>query len=284
MLKKSRLSRLFQFLPCLFLLTLAAQAAEKQPSQFARFSFESDSVTLHEPVILEFTVHNEGEAVLHLNLGRDRRARFLLFLTMPSGERIELHSTFREGFSRVGDIDIAPGETYRQQLILNRWFEFKDTGRYTLEAGLRNEDAGRRDGTSPGELFFSGALNIEARDVSALSKRCEALARAVEESSSYEPAQQAALTLSYVTDDVAVPYLRRVLLSGKLVEPIALEALGRIGDHQAVSVIRLGLDLKDDDKAAMTRSIMLSIQDNTTDPNLKEEIQTILKSDPAKSS
>ena len=105
---------------------------------------------------------------------------------------------------------------------------------------------------------------------------CVALAAQVERSSSYFAAAQAALTLSYVRDSVAVPYLRRVLFSGKLVEPIAINGLENIKDSAAIGVLAESLTLKSTDTSMLARAALERIQKQTSDFQVRQAIDRAL--------
>jgi hypothetical protein len=108
---------------------------------------------------------------------------------------------------------------------MDGWMDFTATGHYEIEARLAKPIYSEADDPVGGEEVSRVELDVTPRSELVLAKRCEALAGQVEAFASYESVAQFALALSHVTDPVALPYLRRVLLAKKLVEPIAIEGL-----------------------------------------------------------
>lgn len=79
--------------------------------------------------------------------------------------------------------------------------------------------------------------------------------------------------LEYISDPIAVPFLARVLdARERLVGPQIIDALAKIADPQAVSVIIAHLNSKDADTASYARSALTSIDASTSDPTVKAMI------------
>jgi hypothetical protein len=159
---------------------------------------------------------------------------------------------------------------------MDGWMDFTATGHYEIEARLAKPIYSEADDPVGGEEVSRVELDVTPRSELVLAKRCEALAGQVEAFASYESAAQAALALSHVTDPVALPYLRRVLLAKKLVEPIAIEGLEKIASADAVQALSLGLKIEYNDTAVLSRAALLRIESQTPDPTIKKEITRIL--------
>lgn len=81
-------------------------------------------------------------------------------------------------------------------------------------------------------------LRILPRSLERLRSVCEELTEAAVRPDSSETALAGALRLSFVVDPVAVPYLERVLKESYFGKELAVQGLGRIGNAEAVRVLR----------------------------------------------
>jgi HEAT repeat protein len=115
-----------------------------------------------------------------------------------------------------------------------------------------------------------------------LSQVCDRLTRQIERSSSVREAREAALALAGISEPLAVPYLERALVSGKYIETIAIDALGKIGDGSAVRVLTAVVNespqwIPDPNTTVGSRSlrayrVLKEIAATTTDDALRQEI------------
>jgi hypothetical protein len=254
------------------------QAAAQQPSMGFELNIEIDpaDLTLHEPIVLGLGLTNDTKDALQIDLGRGRIENLLFSITSPDGTVQQLPQLRRSGFNRVGTLTINPGQSYHQQIVLNEWFSFNDVGKYNI--ALRLAKPASADGrTIANSGSASVRLEVQPRNEAILSGRCQELARAVETSISYEDAANSALALSYVNDPAAVPSLKRVLRSNKLVEPIAIEGLERIANKEAVNTLLPVANMNENNTAALARAALLRIQAKTSDKAVKELILRELK-------
>jgi hypothetical protein len=200
------------------------------------YSLAKSQVTLHEPVILTFTVKNSLTQAVNLDLGADRKQNFIFTIKQPDGTTIQLPQLRREGISRMGRLSVDPGKTYTQEILLNEWYEFPMIGKYELSARLA-KPMQNSEGASIEPAEFHSTLDIQPRNAERLEQIAAGLADQVSASSSYEEAAQAALKLSYINDPVAVPYMGKVLSSNHMVEAIAIAGLERVGDEEAIHAL-----------------------------------------------
>jgi hypothetical protein len=254
-----------------------AQDTHKKSLRGVSISYSCpQQLVLMQPVILTLNIENESPEKVELDLGQDRKGGFSFTVTTPSGTKLSLPEYSRDGISRVGKLSIRSGQSYSQNLLLNEWYTFSEPGKYQLEGHLNNPVVvGNEAERDPG---FHATVEMSPKDNLALEKTCAALAKQIDESNSYEEAAAATLTLSYIKEPLAVPYLRRALLSHKLVEPLAIAGLERIGDETAVQVLFEGLRLEDRDTVVLSRSALQGIQNRTPDRDLRQEIQRGLTS------
>ena len=83
---------------------------------------------LFDPLYAIFSVQNNTGEVIQLDLGLDRKEAFEFSITSPDGA---VHQTGKlqhdpdGGFGAIGNVSIAPGQTYSQRLLLNEWYDFR---------------------------------------------------------------------------------------------------------------------------------------------------------------
>lgn len=241
------------------------------------FSLESARLTLHEPVLLYFTVTNGLSYPIKFDLGQDRKERFLLTVTQPDGATIKLPQLRRDGISLIGTVSLEAGNSYTQRLLLNEWFEFSVAGKYEIAAELENPILAY-NGTKL-KAAYQSLINFEIvpRSAERLTQVCMSLVKRITNSISYEAAAEAALALSYIKDPIAVPYLREAVTAGRMVEPIAITGLERIGDAEAAGVLISILENGGQETAALARFALSRIEQKTSDSMLKTRIKRILQ-------
>jgi hypothetical protein len=258
-------------------------AGKLLPSSGVTLSYSAPTrqLTLHEPVIITFRVVNQTSLPINLDLGQDRKWGFLFAITKPDGVKLDFPAIIHEGIAIPGEVSVKSGDTLTQDLLINEWYDFPLPGKYVLQGRLAKPIAinnGSRYETDPG---FRAELEIGPSDELTLAKTCEALTNQIEASNSFEQAADAARTLSYIEDPIAVPYLRRALFSGRLVQPIAINALEKIANEAAVRVLIESLKVESvGDDRLLARYALVRIQKKTTDENLQREIDRALAGDP----
>jgi non-ribosomal peptide synthetase component F len=270
--------RTFVLVLCCSAIAFAAEArtvhfADK-PAIDVRFDFQDKVVSLHEPVVLLFKVHNGLSQPITVKVGALVRQYFDLVLTTPNGQ--VLHKDPFEGLVDIvtsgnGTVVIEPGDDYKEPLVMNKWFPFAAQGTYTLTSRLTS-DIETADGTFQAESR-TAQLRVNPRDPARLSKICEELEKQAEGAQTAEAARYPTLALSYVEDPIAVPYLARLLSSHALLSDTAVVGLARIGNDAAIEVLLSALnDSWGNIDDAATRSLA-QIQDRIADPRLKETVQ-----------
>ena len=139
----------------------------------------SNSFTLHEPVLFNFTINNTLSDQISVDLGHGHKANFLFTITRPDGSKVQVPPLIKEGFNSGGKISIMPGRTYNQRLVLNERFDFTNLGKYLVEVrmtGIVQTQKGTiiKPGTS-----YQTAIEIKPRDTEKLTRVCETLLQEV---------------------------------------------------------------------------------------------------------
>ncbi|HEV2380587.1 MAG TPA: hypothetical protein VG206_12435 [Terriglobia bacterium] len=210
-------------------------------------------LTLHEPVVLRFSVENTFAEALTLDLGWNRVGKFTVAIFRPDGLAAHPAHLRTGGVSRTPRVLLATGERYSQQLLLNEWYPFDELGDYRIEiefeGSIRRGPGTTLQGPPPREI----ALRVGPRDPAVLAETCQRLIkRAVGPDA--ESALGAAKELSYVLDGTAVPFLARLTREGPFVavtRPIALRGLNRIAAAEGVGAVVSRLDARDRDLAPL---------------------------------
>jgi hypothetical protein len=223
-------------------LVFAGSAGRAQTAQGntleVKFSAADSAPTLREPVYIDLTIRNHTGRALQVDLGHDTKANFEFSIGTPGGATVRPPRMLRGGIGRVGQVLVGSGQTYQQKILLNEWYQFQVPGNYVVEAKLVG-NVGPLDGALvKSEWSAQIPLHILPHNPERLRSVCEELTEAAVRPDSSEVALKAALTLSQVIDPVAVPYLERVLKESHFAKIRAIEGLARIGNSEALRILR----------------------------------------------
>ena len=220
----------------LHVLSLASWAECKEPVTVT-FELEQRIVTLREPVHVNFSVQNHTAEAVSFDLGFDKKEGFRLSIAQPDGSTTALPAYSRGGLGTSGLIEISPGTTYKQTILLDEIYVIKQVGEYTISAKL-SSPIQTSSGIKVQPIGWEAMkLSVLKRDAARLSAICEKLAKTAIEGE-HEAARSAAFDLRYVQDPVAIPALDGVL--GKAKSPMkedAVAGLVAIGNADAVGVL-----------------------------------------------
>ena len=242
------------------------------------FTLSQSSVTLHEPVFVNFSVRNKLSESIRLGLGHNRKSNFEFTIIDPAGSIISGQRPSEEGFGRVGDISLEPSEEYSQRLLVNEWYQFIEPGNYKIEIRLSKPLITMSGDLVKPELSGSLSLCIHPRDPKRLDQVCQDLYRIAIKFSNVEEATEAAFALSYISDPVAVPYLEKGMKETRLMWPYAIPGLARIADAEAIETLVSTMKSEDlESGASLARFFLNKLKEKIDNLELKEKIERALQ-------
>jgi hypothetical protein len=203
------------------------------------FTIPESKVSLHEPVYIQFSIHNGLSEDVRFDMGLDGKHNFEFSVKKPDGSlvRIPPHPYPSSVLGNPAErAPLAPGKTFTKTMLLNEWYQFPEPGRYVVEARLGGQ-VQTASGTPiapapPPEI----PIQVTPRDPERLKSVCEELTKKAMNLNSRE-ALQASYALGYVDDPIAVPFLGRVLEESFHGKTNAVNGLARIGGPEAVQVL-----------------------------------------------
>lgn len=248
----TRVRRGLQAAACGFLAVLSGMSATGHtsatpaPEVSISFACRGPSVTLHEPVYIDLTIRNGLSQAVTFDLGSNQEGNFQLLVIEPDGTRIVPPRIKVGGFQRVGTISLAPAGTFQQALLVNQWYQPSGPGSYELQVKIADFALKSESGAFLANQASSALLAVQVapRNPERLADVCQRLEKSALNAYSFQERGDAALALSYIADDVAVPYLGRVALSSPLLKQTALFGLARIANLEGLQQVvkRLGGD------------------------------------------
>jgi hypothetical protein len=267
---------------CVAVATLHRATPSKQLD--ISYEFKESEITLHEPLVLIFKVHNGLDQPVALDMGENNIQSFEFALISPRGQTIQGRHQRSMGLSTTtGNLPVEPGGDFKLELILNQWFELGALGKYLLTARLNTaiDTGGMSTAPHPAQSI---PFEIKPRDVNRLRKVCAELVSRVENAGGVEAEREPALELSYVNDPIAAPYLAEVLARHMLNYDLAIQGFERIGNDDAVEALLSALDDEYGDIAVLARRALTRMQDRISNPNLRETVRRALEKEPPPSS
>lgn len=213
-------------------------------------------VGLHEPIIVQFLLENWTAETIRFDLGFDRTRNFVVAVTRPDGAFVTTDAfpppKLDEG-GRIGRITLAPAERYADELVLNQWFPFDSAGTYQVGIRLATEiqlATGANLDTRTDGLV---TLEVGPRDEGILRRICQELADSVLSTQDVSAQLNAARTLSYVTDPLAVSYVMNVLAVTDVAQSLLIPGLVRIGTPHARAALSELAQSGDEGRSALAR-------------------------------
>lgn len=219
------------------------------------FVLPSEGVTLHEPVLLQFSIRNGLAEPIMFDLGKNRNSRFIFTIINPHGAARRVGPLSEIGFGAIGKITLAAGDTFRERLLFDLWFQFPEPGRYSLKPKLTLSVRSAAGTSIPVTNGSALLIEVKPRDPKRLEAVCDRLASAAV-SPDAGRALEAVAALSYVVDPVAVPFLAKAARRDDPIRNTAVEGLARVANAYGLDVVLSALGpervaLEPDVKAAL---------------------------------
>ncbi len=153
-------------------------------------------------------------------------------------------------------------------------------GKYKIEGQLVNPIKSEDGKILTTNSNFSVILDVLPENLEHLKKVSSQFVQQILQSGSYEERAEAALALGYVNDSIAVPYLQEALNSNKMIKPIVIKGLERIGDKNAVQALITIVNEKSEPETASLAKFSLSVIENkkSSSSEIKQTIKQFLRS------
>jgi len=210
---------------------LLSMAAQSQKVTVA-ISLEKNSVTLHEPVILDIDVTNPYSLSTHLDLGYDE-SWLSVAVRDPDGQTLNKETARREGMRFSNAVDIAPGASRVVMVLLNDWFTFDKAGNYWIDLTAAFPSGSVLKGAQFNTRLI---LAVAARDEGKLRLTCADLVRRLRDSHTASEAILAARALASVNDVAAIPFLAEAIERREFAG-MMINALARLGTSKATAAL-----------------------------------------------
>ena len=230
-----RISRLMATVLVVLSWSASAQTAQSATANVDVIFTAPTALTLGEPVVLGFELRNRAGRRVSFDVGEDRITKFRFELTGPDARRQSIVPTAPDAYEILLDTEIPPGRSYRQSLLLNRWFDFSKPGRYAISATF-NGAIGPGPSVVPGERTTQLVMDIQPRDEQRLRSVCADLDRTANANSGHAT-KQAAEALSYIRDDIAVPFLISVVTKKSWIGD-GIRGLERVNTPAAIAALQ----------------------------------------------
>lgn len=256
-------------------LTVAATTKAQEGALQINYSLLYDSVTLSEPVVMNITLHNQGDGPLRPDLGLDKIGALYLSVSDANGTRV-VHPPAPPSVVAGGKVSLGPGDTYQYQVMVSQWTAFDAVGTYAIMLHIQ------------GDLGLDGMARVNIQntpvtltvisvdDLSQLRDHCTAAAKQLEDAIDYRQAMQAANYLAHVNNPAAVPFISEGLLSKYKVAGMLVSGLERIGDASAVDALVQAMHAQNSETATVAKSALLRLQKATQDPGIQSAISQAL--------
>jgi len=249
-------------------------------TSFVSYSLSPDHVTLHEPIILKFSVINSSSESINVDLGFYLEENFLFTLKLPNGTFVRLPQRLPPdagGSSLVGMFSLEPGKAYSQTLFLNQWYDFAEPGKYEIAVRLTTPIVNQQGEAVGGTNESRVALEIAQRDPERLKQVCADLAAQIIAAGGTSYGQEPMIALGYVRDPIAIPYLEAALKPGPRLNARAVYALAKIGGDESADILirAMRTQSRKEDKE-LVRTALDKMREQSSDPLLKEKIEKAL--------
>lgn len=254
------------------------QTSQETPKIHVRASPKDLGIVLHQPVFVDLTIGNGYDQAIFLDLGANFREAFVFSIEFPNGTTQSIPAMQVEGLSLIGEVAVSPKAEYKQTLLLNEWFTPPTPGDYLVKGRIEGpatlEDGNRMTFNST----FQFKMTVMPEDIGSLEDVCKKIFGQLQRASNYAEAADAALALTYVNHSIATPFLKKAIISDKMVESVIINSLRVRGGSEAFEVLAFAIKEKpNSETAAQAISAMKWIEHHSADDDLKKEIKSFLQ-------
>jgi len=251
------------------------ESVEAQQLRGLRVEVAPDEQTyvLHAPVYVVVSVQNGLSQAVKFSFGRNNKSSFDFSLIVPDGRVIDVPhpKEWDSGLAGVSTQSLAPGETYKQRLLLNEWYDFSAPGAYTLQL---KTDASFQTATGRTVQPLPIAkimMRIGPRDDGQLGRVCRDLLALALADRPLQERVDASNALSRVQDPVAIPYLKEIIEKGfSSIQPYGFQGLSRIGNAEAIEILIANLSIRDPELQRKVVRELTNLESTTPDPAIED--------------
>jgi hypothetical protein len=257
----------------------ASHEAQELRSLRVELAAEESKYVLRAPVYALVSIQNGLSEAITFSFGRHGKSALEFSLTLPDARVIDVPYPRDPdgGLALVPVQTLAPGETYKQRLLLNEWFNFFAPGPYAVQlktdASFDTAD-GRTAQPLPIEKIM---VWITPRDDGQLGRVCRDLLALALADTPVQERVDAADALSRVQDPVAIPYLKEIIEKGfSSIQPYGFQGLGRIGNAEATEILIANLSIRDRELQRMVVRELTKLERTIADQQLRARIRASL--------
>ena len=214
-----------------------------------RIALEKDTITQHEPVIVDIEIQNPQSTSLDFDPGYNWE-NVQINVIDPNGRSWSRPDTaLQQGmkFSKAVHVDAGMKSTI--SIVANDWFNFDARGSYQLEVVLRGVHI------PPSGISAKLLLQVEPRDGAALKAACSALLVRANNPQSFSASLVAAKALSEVNDSAAVPYMAAAMNRPEFVS-LMIGGLARLNTKDAINALVEASKSRDPETSSLARSAL----------------------------
>ena len=199
----------------------------------------SASVVLHQPIIVNFDLHNGTPEPVRLDLGLGTTRNFIVRVVRPDGVVVAAPRVpvLKEGPIATGKHTIPAFGDFSQELILDQWFAFDRVGSYRIEIDLASRMMNQSGVPIDAATDGSVTLQVGPRNDGVLNAICQELASRIRNATAIGSRYAAAAQLAHVYDALAVPYVREILDETDTVDHFLFPGLVRLGTPEARAIL-----------------------------------------------
>lgn len=276
---KRRHLRVLIVLAFIWAIGLELSLCQTNGTLVSAITLSKTQIPLHGVIIANVSITNNGSAKASVDLGADKEGAFTLDIEAPDGTRKHVSRKplqYADSMAGPGNVEIDPGSTYNQELVLNEWYQFEITGTYQLTIKMKAYILPARSEVL--ESQCSETVLIEPSDPVQLVKSAQQLLETIKDARTYDESKIAALKLSAMQDPSVVEYLIQAADAKPWVAPILIDALRKIGNGDAIDgLVHLGTST-DSDTHMLSVATLRRMNSTETDPTLREKITSGLES------